>query len=57
MGDKQKKMYDALCELDGETVTNLFLDWLGAYVLDDKFGEFLEDENIFWKDEEDDEDE
>ena len=57
MGDKQLKMYNALCELDGETVTNLFLDWLGTYVLDDKFGEFLEDEGVYWNDEEDDEDE
>ena len=57
MTDLQKKIYDALCELDGEVVTNLIVDWLGTYFLDDKFGEFLEDEGIFWNDGEDDEDE
>jgi len=42
----QKKIWEALCKLDGETVARLFTDWLGNQVMDEEFYEFLEDEGV-----------
>lgn len=52
MDEKQELMWDALCELDGETVARLFTDYHGTCLLDDGFREFLQDEGILEEDEE-----
>jgi len=44
MNETQKKIYEALAELDGETVARLLTDWYGLQLFDDEFLVFLEDE-------------
>jgi len=46
MNYTQKRIWEALCELDGETVARLFTDWLGNQVMDEDFYEFLENEGV-----------
>lgn len=46
MDDIQKEIYEALCQLSGEEVANLFTDWHGLQLLDEEFKEFLEDEGV-----------
>lgn len=46
MTDEQAKMWDALCELDGETVARLFTNYHGNQLLDEGFHEFLIDEGV-----------
>jgi hypothetical protein len=52
MNEKQERMWDILCELDGETVARLFTDYHGTQLLDDGFREFLQGEG--YMDEDDD---
>lgn len=46
MTDEQAKIWDALCELDGETVARLFTNYYGNQLLDEDFHEFLIDEGV-----------
>ncbi len=46
MTDEQAKIWDALCELDGETVARLFTNYHGNQLLDEGFHEFLIDEGV-----------
>lgn len=58
--DEQAKIWDALCELDGETVAGLFTDYHGNQLLDEGFYKFLIDEGFMeeeydWGEDEEDE--
>ena len=60
MTDEQARMWDALCELDGETVARLFTNYYGNQLLDEDFHRFLIDEGVMWEEddwEDDDEEE
>ena len=62
MTNEQTKIWNALCELDGETVARLFTDCHGNQLLDEGFHEFLIDEGVMleeddWKDDDEEEDE
>lgn len=46
MTELQKKIWDRLCELDGEEVARLFTNYYGNQLLDKGFKEFLEDEGV-----------
>lgn len=47
----QTEIWDALCELDGEQVAQLFTHYYGNQLLTKNFKEFLEDEGvIFYED-------
>ena len=46
MSDLQIKIWNALIELDGETVAQLFTNFYGNQLLDQDFSEFLEQEGI-----------
>ena len=46
MTNEQTKIWNALCELDGETVARLFTDYHGNQLLDEGFQEFLIDEGV-----------
>lgn len=46
MSEKQEKTWGALCELDGETVARLFLDYHGMQLLDEGFYEYLQEEGV-----------
>ena len=46
MSDLQIKIWNALIELDGETVAELFTNFYGNQLLDQDFSEFLEQEGI-----------
>lgn len=53
MDKRKKEMWDALCELDGETVVRLFTSYHGtARLLDDGFRDFLQEEGYLEPDEE-----
>ena len=45
---------NALCELTGEQVYNLFTGWHGLQLLDDGFYKYLVDEGILTDDDDDD---
>lgn len=60
MTDEQAKIWNALCELDGETVARLFTNYYGNQLLDEDFHEFLIDEGVMeeeydWGEDEEDE--
>lgn len=60
MTNEQTKIWNALCELDGETVARLFTDYHGNQLLDEGFHEFLIDEGVIeeeydWEADEEDE--
>ena len=40
----QVKIWDALCNLDGETVARLFTNYYGNQLLTEDFSEFIEEE-------------
>lgn len=40
----QIKIWDKLCELDGETVAELFTNYYGNQLLTEDFSEFIEEE-------------
>ena len=42
----QREIWDALSELSGEQVLQLFTDWHGCQLLSKDFKEFLEDEGV-----------
>lgn len=44
MGEIQVEIWDALCNLDGETVARLFTNYYGNQLLTDDFREFMEEE-------------
>ena len=44
MDKTQKEIWNALCELDGETVARLFTNYYGNQLLSEDFKEFLEEE-------------
>ena len=44
MDEMQIEIYNALCRLSGEEVTDLFLNWLGNQVIDEDFAEFFQNE-------------
>lgn len=44
MDEIQVKIWDALCNLDGETVARLFTDYYGNRLLTDDFCKFMEEE-------------
>lgn len=45
MNELQNKIYNILCNLTGEEVTNLFTNYYGNQLLDDEdFMKFLDDE-------------
>lgn len=44
--DEQAKIWNTLCELDGETVARLFTDYHGNQLLDEGFYKFLIDEGV-----------
>ena len=46
MTERQKEIWDALCELDSERVLVLLTDWYGLQLFDDEFYGFLIDEGI-----------
>ncbi len=52
MNEKQMQMWDTLCKLDGETVSQLFTDYHGTQLLDAGFREFLQDEGYLEPDDE-----
>lgn len=57
MNDMQMEMWDALCELSGEEVARLFIDYHGTCLLSDGFRAFLGDEGVMPEvDDEDDDD-
>lgn len=56
MNDMQMEMWDVLCELSGESVARLFLDYHGECLLSGGFRAFLGEEGAM-PDIEDDEDE
>lgn len=41
MNELQQRVWEALCELDGETVANLFTDYHGMQLIDKGFEEYL----------------
>ena len=51
MNKNQEQIWDALCELDGETVARLFLDYHGTQLFDEGFREHLQDEGVLEPDE------
>lgn len=58
MDEKQYRMWDALCGMEGETVAQLFTGYYGLQLLNDGFCEYLQDEGYMEPDDEDeDEDE
>lgn len=46
MDEIQVEIWDALCNLDGETVAILFANYYGNQLLTDDFREFMEDEGV-----------
>ena len=44
MDEIQGEIWDALCNLDGETVARLFTNYYGNQLLTDDFREFMEEE-------------
>ncbi len=44
MDEKQNETWNKLCELSGETVASLFIDYHGTWLLSDGFWEYLQDE-------------
>lgn len=44
MDEIQVEIWDALCNLDGETVAELFTNYYGNQLLTDDFCEFMEEE-------------
>lgn len=44
MTEVQNEIWDLLCELSGEEVANLFTNFYGNCLLDDRFREYLADE-------------
>lgn len=44
MDEIQVKIWDKLCELDGETVAELFTNYYGNQLLTEDFSEFIEEE-------------
>ena len=46
MDKHQREIWDALCELSGEQVLNLFTDYHGLQLLSKDFKEFLEEEGV-----------
>lgn len=57
MNDTQMEMWDALCELSGEEVARLFIDYHGTCLLSDGFRAFLGDEGVMPEDDDDDDEE
>ena len=49
MTDVQNEIWDLLCELDGETVANLFTNFYGNCLLDERFREYLVDEGYLYE--------
>lgn len=46
MDEIQVKIWDALCNLDGETVARLFTNYYGNQLLTEDFSEFIEEEGV-----------
>ena len=46
MDKTQMEIWNRLCELDGETVANLFTTYYGNQLLSEEFKEFLEEEEV-----------
>lgn len=46
MDEIQGEIWDALCNLDGETVARLFTNYYGNQLLTDDFREFMEEEGV-----------
>ena len=44
MDEIQVKIWDELCNLDGETVARLFTNYYGNQLLTEDFSEFIEEE-------------
>ena len=44
MDEIQIEIWDKLCELDGETVAELFTNYYGNQLLTEDFSEFIEEE-------------
>lgn len=44
MDEIQVKIWDALCNLDGETVARLFTNYYGNQLLTEDFSEFIKEE-------------
>ena len=44
MDETQVKIWDTLCNLDGETVARLFTNYYGNQLLTEDFSEFIEEE-------------
>lgn len=44
MTELQKKIWNALCELEGEEVVRMFTNYYGTQLLTEDFKEFLEEE-------------
>jgi len=42
--EQDNELYEKLCELDGERIVGLFLDFHGHQLLTDEFAEFCVDE-------------
>ena len=49
MDEIQGEIWDALCNLDGETVARLFTNYYGNQLLTDDFREFMEEEGVISK--------
>lgn len=46
MNEKQKAMYEVLCELSGEQVVNILTDWHGMQLLSDNLYDEMVDNDI-----------
>ena len=46
MDEIQGEIWDALCNLDGETAARLFTNYYGNQLLTADFREFMEDEGV-----------
>jgi len=46
MNETQKEIYEALKDLDSETLIDALLDFFGTQILNNELKEFLEDEGI-----------
>lgn len=46
MDKNQIEIWNALCNLDGETVAGLFTNYYGNQLLTDDFREFMEEEGV-----------
>ncbi len=56
MDELQEKIYDCLCSISGEQVTNAFINYYGTQLLDSDFAKYLVEEGFMEVEDEDEED-